>query len=155
MTNKQIPTTWNGKNSSVPLLFSDNLFNSFFDQITPAKMYPSDTVYPYNVEDYEDEKGHLLKTAITFALAGVPKSAINIDVSDNILSIEVKDAQTSREAPKGRWILKHKGIGQRQSKISFSLHDADEENITSSFKDGMLEIVVPVIKHKKHSIKIN
>ena len=136
-----------------PSLFDQKTFESIFQALDePARWYPAQTAYPYNVEEERDETSRTTKTVLTFALAGVEKDAIKIEVIDNSLKVRVEKSESVRE---GNWVTRHKGISSRSLNLSFKLNDVDESKITSKFENGLLEITLPSIEHKTHNIKID
>lgn len=148
----------NTRGNTFPSLFSSSYLDEILNMIEePAKWYPTQTAYPYNVEEYKDKNGRVLKTILTFALAGVKKEDINISVVDNSLSVKVEKHETERTVPEDEhhWVTRHKGISQRALNLKFTLHDVDEEKITSRFENGLLEVTLPSVEHKTHTIKID
>jgi len=97
---------------------------------------------PYNIEDHYIEKDGVKEftgTHLVFALAGYTKEQINVKVANNSLNIIVGKVVDNSPCQ-----YKHRGISQRGLNLKFKLTDnADKKEITSTFKDGILRIVIP------------
>ena len=75
-------------------------------------------------------------------LPGLSKDALNVSVTDDVLSIVVSAQKDNEENLQGRVIRKERYRGKVTR--SFKLSDAvDSENIQASYKDGVLSISVP------------
>ena len=126
----------------------DSLFNHFnlhLDHSKSAVNFP-----PYNIVEVDN-----FNWKIEMALAGFGKKDIEIEYSNNLLTVEsVKDKDT-KEVEENDGVL-FKGISKRQFKKTFTL--ADDVVINGAeLKDGMLVIdlekIVPEEK-KTRQIKI-
>ena len=126
----------------------DSLFNHFnlhLDHSKSAVNFP-----PYNIVEVDN-----FNWKIEMALAGFGKKDIEIEYSNNLLTVEsVKDKDT-KEVEENDGVL-FKGISKRQFKKTFTL--ADDVVINGAeLKDGMLVIdlekIVPEEK-KPRQIKI-
>ena len=126
----------------------DSLFNHFnlhLDHSKSAVNFP-----PYNIVEVDN-----FNWKIEMALAGFGKKDIEIEYSNNLLTVEsVKDEDT-KEVEENDGVL-FKGISKRQFKKTFTL--ADDVVINGAeLKDGMLVIdlekIVPEEK-KTRQIKI-
>ena len=126
----------------------DSLFNHFnlhLDHSKSAVNFP-----PYNIVEVDN-----FNWKIEMALAGFGKKDIEIEYSNNLLTVEsVKDKDT-KEVEENDGVL-FKGISKRQFKKTFTL--ADDVVINGAeLKDGMLVIdlekIVPEEK-KTRKIKI-
>ena len=126
----------------------DSLFNHFnlhLDHSKSAVNFP-----PYNIVEVDN-----FNWKIEMALAGFGKKDIEIEYSNNLLTVEsVKDKDT-KEVEENDGVL-FKGISKRQFKKTFTL--ADDVVINGAeLKDGMLVIdlekIVPEEK-KPRTIKI-
>ena len=112
-------------------------FESMFD--VPTINYP-----PYNIVKTGDNKFD-----IEVALAGFNKKDINVTSENNMLTIESKQDEKSKDKD-GEVI--HKGISKRYFKRSFTIAD-DVEIKGAVLKDGMLRVsmekIVPEAKKLK------
>ena len=112
-------------------------FESMFD--VPPINYP-----PYNIVKTGDNKFD-----IEVALAGFNKKDINVTSENNMLTIESKQDEKSKDKD-GEVI--HKGISKRYFKRSFTIAD-DVEVKGSELKDGLLKVsmekIIPDAKKLK------
>ena len=112
-------------------------FESMFD--VPTINYP-----PYNIVKTGDNKFD-----IEVALAGFNKKDINVTSENNMLTIESKQDEKSKDKD-GEVI--HKGISKRYFKRSFTIAD-DVEIKGAVLKDGMLRVsmekIIPEAKKLK------
>ena len=99
-------------------------FESMFD--VPTINYP-----PYNIVKTGDNKFD-----IEVALAGFNKKDINVTSENNMLTIESKEDEKSKDKD-GEVI--HKGISKRYFKRSFTIAD-DVEVKGAELKDGLLKV---------------
>ena len=112
-------------------------FESMFD--VPTINYP-----PYNIVKTGDNKFD-----IEVALAGFNKKDINVTSENNMLTIESKQDEKSKDKD-GEVI--HKGISKRYFKRSFTIAD-DVEVIGAELKEGLLKVsmekIIPDAKKLK------
>ena len=112
-------------------------FESMFD--VPTINYP-----PYNIVKTGDNKFD-----IEVALAGFNKKDINVTSENNMLTIESKQDEKSKDKD-GEVI--HKGISKRYLKRSFTIAD-DVEVKGAELKDGLLKVsmekIIPDAKKLK------
>jgi len=112
-------------------------FESMFD--VPTINYP-----PYNIVKTGDNKFD-----IEVALAGFNKKDINVTSENNMLTIESKQDEKSKDKD-GEVI--HKGISKRYFKRSFTIAD-DVEVKGAELKDGLLKVsmekIIPDAKKLK------
>ena len=112
-------------------------FESMFD--VPTINYP-----PYNIVKTGDNKFD-----IEVALAGFNKKEINVTSENNMLTIESKQDEKSKDKD-GEVI--HKGISKRYFKRSFTIAD-DVEVKGAELKDGLLKVsmekIIPDAKKLK------
>ena len=112
-------------------------FESMFD--VPTINYP-----PYNIVKTGDNKFD-----IEVALAGFNKKDINVTSENNMLTIESKQDEKSKDKD-GEVI--HKGISKRYCKRSFTIAD-DVEVKGAELKDGLLKVsmekIIPDAKKLK------
>ncbi len=112
-------------------------FESMFD--VPTIHYP-----PYNIVKTGDNKFD-----IEVALAGFNKKDINVTSENNMLTIESKQDEKSKDKD-GEVI--HKGISKRYFKRSFTIAD-DVEVKGAELKDGLLKVsmekIIPDAKKLK------
>lgn len=126
-------------NMDKPLVFGP-LLGSLFMGDTP----PKGNFYPYDVYATMGKNGLPTNYIIEIALAGVDKSACTVQLNhEGALEVIVTPNKELKENIK---VVKS-GISYRKAKIAFELiKGVDFSNITSSFKDGLLQIVIPMKK---------
>lgn len=126
----------------------DRNFTSFSDEKTPSKAVPK-------VDVIEKEKAYVLD----MELPGFSEENVTIDLKDRVLSISSKfektvekkeDGSTENSENKkteskdkdGTFLIRERY--NRQFSRHFTLpEDIDSENVTASFKNGLLTINIP------------
>ena len=106
--------------------------------------------YPkVNVYEYDDKIG------IVAEIPGLDKSNVSVDVEEQVLTIS--GDKHGFDSDGGKCITRE--LKQSSFKRSFNLGEhLDGGGVSATFKDGMLEILIPKIepeKPKKHSVKIS
>lgn len=135
----------------LPALFNDNWFDSFFAHVDKAFEIPN-AVYPYNVLQVKNSAQETVKYEVEVALAGVGKENIDVKVRDGQLHINVNDSVNNSSETKS--FLK-KGISQRKGSITFNLDEkVNTKQITSTYKDGLLCVSIPVVQPETVDIDI-
>ena len=135
-------------------------FDKMFDQMVETQfpeMTKSVGVKPYqgsaypkvNVYEYEDKVG------IVAEIPGLDKKQLEVSVENGVLTL-AGDKHSAFEND-GAKVLRRE-LKQSSFKRQFELGELlDGENISASFKDGILSVSVPKIepeKPKKHTVKI-
>ena len=133
-------------------------FDKIFDQLM-AKQFPNfqeevgvsfnQGAYPkVNVYEYDDKIG------IVAEIPGLDKKNVTIDVEEQIMTIS--GDKHGFDTDGGKCITRE--LKQSSFKRSFNLGEhLDGDNVTATFKDGMLSIAIPKkepAKPKKKIIKI-
>lgn len=127
--------------SSLPTIFAPTLIDRFLDEFENNEdWYTIKDTYPYNITQERDPEGEILSTDITFALAGVSKENVNVKLEDGALIVLVDKQERVNES---NVTYLHRGISSRGMRTKFNLYNVDVDNITSTFKDGLLEIKLP------------
>ena len=134
-------------------------FDKIFDELM-TKTFPTfqeevgvsfnQGAYPkVNVYEYDDKIG------IVAEIPGLDKKNVTVDVEDGVLTIS--GDKHGFDSDGGKCITRE--LKQSSFKRSFNLGDhLDGDNVSASFKDGMLSIAVPKIepeKPKKKFVKIS
>lgn len=112
----------------------DNLFESFFnDSFFPAFYRNSADM---KVDIRETDKEYILEAE----LPGLKKDDINIDITDDRLTISVNKEETKEEERHG-YIRKER----RSSSIcrSFAIYDVDADKASGKFENGLLTLILP------------
>lgn len=127
----------------LPALFNDNWLNSVFGDFDKAFDVPN-AVYPYNVVQVTNSAKEVTEYRVEVALAGVGKENIDVKVREGKLQINI--LYSKDETPESVSYLK-KGISQRKGSMTFNLDEkVNAKKITSSYKDGLLQVVIPVVQ---------
>jgi HSP20 family protein len=141
-------------NNRLPALFHDRWFDSVFEGLdgwTKAFDIPNAS-YPYNVKTTKDKDGNIAEYSIEVALAGVGKNNIDVKVRDGHLHINVlKEDELTEDV--ASYIKR--GISKRKGQLSFVLGDhVNIKKIESTYIDGLLKVVVPVIQPETVNVDI-
>ena len=119
-------------------------FDDMFDHFEAMFDVPTINYPPYNIVKTGDNKFD-----IEVALAGFNKKDINVTSENNMLTIESKQDEKSKDKD-GEVI--HKGISKRYFKRSFTIAD-DVEVKGAELKDGLLKVsmekIIPDAKKLK------
>jgi HSP20 family protein len=135
----------------LPALFNDNWLNNVFGELEKAFEVPN-AVYPYNVVQVRNSEQEAIRYEVEVALAGVGKENIDVKVRDGQLHINV--AKEKEEVTDTVVYLK-KGISQRKGSMTFNLDEkVNSKRITSSYKDGLLRVVIPVVQPETLDVDI-
>lgn len=147
-------TTYNTyKLRTMPGLFSPNWFEQVVSELNSAQIYNTDSSYPYNIILTKDDSDTPKEYTIEMALAGISKENISVKVREGVLIINV---QKPEEEVDGKKQYLRQGISQKKSSTKFTLSkDVDGRNITSTFVDGLLRVVVPCVQPETQNIDIN
>jgi HSP20 family protein len=135
----------------LPALFNDNWLRTFFTEVDKAFEIPN-AVYPYNVIHVKNTQDEIVRYEVEVALAGVGKENIDVKVRDGQLHINVGESTVTSQETKT--FLK-KGISQRKGSITFNLDEkVNAKHITSSYKDGLLCVSIPVNRPETFDVDI-
>lgn len=135
----------------LPALFNDNWFNNIFGEVDKAFDVPN-AVYPYNVLQVRNDKEEIIQYEVEVALAGVGKEHIDVKVRDGKLHIDINK---EKEEPSETVTYLKRGISQRKGSLTFNLDEkVNSKKIHSSYKDGLLKIIIPAVKPETIDIDI-
>ena len=135
----------------------DKVFDTMMEQAFPS--FKEDVgvsfnqgAYPkVNVYEYDDTIG------IVAEIPGLDKKNVSVDVEEDVLTISGDKHPDGFDTRGGKCITRE--LKQSSFKRSFNLGEhLDGGGVSATFKDGMLEILIPKIepeKPKKHSVKIS
>lgn len=133
----------------LPALFNDSWLENAFESIDRAFDVPG-AVYPYNVLTTFNESDEPKDYIIEVALAGIGKENIDVKVRDGRLHINIKKDEKIDDTSYVK-----KGISQRSGQMSFRLNEnTNIKKINSSYTDGLLRVIVPVIQPEVMDIDI-
>lgn len=116
-------------------------FDEFFERMLPTRrlMGREDTGGAFaplmDVSENENE------FVVTAELPGLSKDDIDVTVQDGVLTINAETKRERKEEKSGRVIRQERRYGRFVR--SMRLGQIDEEHIRASYKDGVLELVLP------------
>lgn len=144
-----VPVRQKGAEVGYPAALSDihREFDRLFDTLRrdldaqwpsfgTGSLFKSDWFKP-SLDVASSEKEYTVK----IELPGVDASDVSIEISDKTLKIKGEKRQESEEKEKDFYRIE-RSYGSFQRILDLP-EDADEENITSSYKDGILSVTVP------------
>ena len=130
----------------LPSLFSENLFDEFFDD--NFGMFPM-----WNGRNplYGKRAKNLMKTdvretddtyEVDVDLPGFKKDEINVDLKDGYLTISAaKGLDKDEKDQKGRYIRQERYAGSCSR--SFYVGDVKPEDVSAKYEDGILKLSIP------------
>ena len=126
--------------------YNNNSYNDIFNTLFSVSKFPP-------VDIYENDKGYV----ITAELAGYDEDKINIFAEKHVLHIASDEHENAKENSDRKQLIKERSV--KSFERSFTLpEDANEENITASYKMGILSVFIPKmpkVEPKKIEVKIN
>ena len=126
--------------------YNNNSYNDIFNTLFSVSKFPP-------VDIYENDKGYV----ITAELAGYDEDKINIFAEKHVLHIASDEHENTKEHSDRKYLIKERSV--KSFERSFTLpEDANEENITASYKMGILSVFIPKmpkVEPKKIEVKIN
>ena len=126
--------------------YNNNSQNDIFNTLFSVSKFPP-------VDIYENDKGYV----ITAELAGYDEDKINIFAEQHVLHIASDEHENAKENSDRKYLIKERSV--KSFERSFTLpEDANEENITASYKMGILSVFIPKmpkVEPKKIEVKIN
>ena len=126
--------------------YNNNSYNDIFNTLFSVSKFPP-------VDIYENDKGYV----ITAELAGYDEDKINIFAEKHVLHIASDEHENAKENRDRKYLIKERSV--KSFERSFTLpEDANEENITASYKMGILSVFIPKmpkVEPKKIEVKIN
>ena len=126
--------------------YNNNSYNDIFNTLFSVSKFPP-------VDIYENDKGYV----ITAELAGYDEDKINIFAEKHVLHIASDEHENAKENSDRKYLIKERSV--KSFERSFTLpEEANEENITASYKMGILSVFIPKmpkVEPKKIEVKIN
>jgi len=120
----------------------DRFFDNFLAPSTGANEMGSFFAPRVDIRDKDDHY------EITAELPGVDRKDIRVHVKDGVLTLEAESSQSQQEEKEGRVIRQERRYGRYLR--SFDLGgDVRDEDINASFKDGVLTLSAPKVKHEE------
>lgn len=142
--------------NQLPALFNENWLKDVFANFDKwDKAFDLQNVhYPYDISYIKDEHGNPVSYRLDIALAGVGKDNVKLSVKDQHLVVEVDRPTKTNLESEAVWLKT--GISYRTAKLQFQLgKDVDVKKISSSYKDGLLRVSIPVKKSEVTDIEIS
>ena len=126
--------------------YNNDSYNDILNTLFSVSKFPP-------VDIYENDKGYV----ITAELAGYDEDKINIFAEKHVLHIASDEHENAKENSDRKYLIKERSV--KSFERSFTLpEDANEENITASYKMGILSVFIPKmpkVEPKKIEVKIN
>lgn len=117
-----------------------DLFDDFFE--TPFFTKNENKMMKTDIRERKDSY------IIDIDLPGFNKEDIKIDLTDGYLTINAKMSKEEKEDKKEKYVRRERYFGECSR--SFYLGDnIKEENISASFKNGILSLEIPKIENEK------
>lgn len=145
-TGKIVPVKNDGNKSDLPSSIHDlhSEFNRLFDSLKssfgtgwPSGLLSQTDWFKPSLDVASDEKEYSVKVE----LPGIEASDISIEYTDNTLKIKGEKRQEKEEKEKDFYRIE-RSYGSFQRILDIP-EDANTEDITSSYKDGVLSIKIP------------
>ncbi|WP_446898142.1 heat shock protein Hsp18 [Clostridium sp. LBM24168] len=127
----------------------ENFFNSFFnnDFFAPLNIHGFGNGFKVDLKETDD--AYLIEAD----LPGIKKESIDLDYSDNYLTISAK-RDNSREEKNENYVRQERSYGEFRR--SFYVDNVDKNTISASFENGVLKINLPKLeKGPKEDTKID
>lgn len=126
-------------------------YNPFKELEDFEKKFFSSTVpsfADFKTDIRDDGKNYILESE----LPGFDRNDINIDINNGILTVSAERNSTTDEKNKeGNYIRRERSYGTYSR--SFDVSGIDENNITASFNNGILELILPKKEEKKNEAR--
>ncbi|MEA1888950.1 MAG: Hsp20/alpha crystallin family protein [Pseudomonadota bacterium] len=137
-------------------LFNNNLDDVLEGFFRPYAVKPGDVagggLVPA-IDLHENDNSYTVRAEIP----GVKKEDVDVTVHDGVLTINAESRYENEEKEDGRVIRQERRYGKYVRSIRLG-KDVDENQVKASYKDGILELVLPKVeevKPKKISIDVN
>lgn len=129
----------------------DNVFEGLFNPYSDNAAKENGNMVPA-IDLHETENSYSIRAEIP----GVKEEDIDVTVHDGVLTINAESRYENIEE-EGRVIRQERRYGKYVRSIRLG-KDVDANNVKASYKDGVLELVLPKVeevKPKKISINVN
>ena len=124
--------------------YFDELMDNFFTDNFPTSFMGMGNSFTVDVKENENNY------EIAADLPGIKKEAIDISYDNNYLTISAKK-DDAYEDKRDNYVRRERRCGEFRR--SFYIDNIDENSIDATFKDGVLNIVVPKNPNKKDNRK--
>ncbi|MCQ6277151.1 Hsp20 family protein [Bacillus sp. V3B] len=99
----------------------------------------------FNVEVSETEHGYLISSE----LPGIKREQIDIDIVDRYVTISIHSSESLTQEDENQKTVRRQESLQRSSRTIPLPQPINEREVKASYKDGLLQILVPKQKGKK------
>ncbi|ADK17271.1 MULTISPECIES: heat shock protein Hsp18 [Clostridium] len=124
----------------------DNFVDSFFNNDFFAPMNMNGFGNGFKVDLKENETSYI----VCADLPGINKDSIDLDFNNNYLTISAK-RDDSIEDKNENFVRRERRYGEFRR--SFYIDNVDDKNITASFNDGVLKVILPKLSQGKRQGK--
>lgn len=132
-----------------PMRAFKRLFSNMEDLFEHCPGFPSSGQLPLGVNLSEDERNY----EVSAELPGVPKEAIKVEITDNILIIRAHKSENKKTEGKQYHKTEYSyGEFYREIPLTKSI---EADNVQANFKDGILNITIPKKSSNSKNIQIN
>lgn len=118
-------------------LMRKNLTSASWDPFTIFEELERPRFFVPAVDVHEEENQYVLRTD----LPGINKENLDVSVAENVLTIRGERKEENEKKEKGYW-YSERWTGSFQRSLELPA-EADASKIKASFKDGVLELIVP------------
>ncbi len=115
-----------------------NLLDDMFDD----PFYEESALMKTDIKEKENEY------IIDIDLPGYDKENIKVSIDDGYLTVHAKTHRENDEKEKGKFVRKERFVGEC-SRSFYVGEEIKQEEIRASFKNGILELVVPKKEERK------
>lgn len=134
----------------LPSLLSRSWVDEVFSRDLAPIFETTRATFPYDIVDHTDADGKVTATELVFAVGGVTKNDVSLEVTGDTLSVNINKTDKDNE----NRVIRHKGISRRSMSVDYVLHGLDRDAISASLKDGELRILLPKQETKKITVDI-
>ena len=136
-----------------PRLFTENLFDDFFDGLDLSKEMNNLDRRIYgkhaNREMLTDVKEHEDHYDVMIDLPGFKKEDINVELNDGYLTVSANKGHEEEEKNKAGKIIRQERYSGMMSRSFYVGEDVTAENIHGKYEGGVLTLSVPKTENKQ------
>lgn len=115
--------------------YFDQFFSNFFNDDFLAPMNFAGNAFKVDLKETDNDY------TIEADLPGIKKEDINIDYSNNYLTISAKKDEFTEDTTNEKYVRRERHFGE--FKRAFYIDNVDENSIDASFTDGVLKLTLP------------
>lgn len=121
-----------------------------------SELFSAENFYPYDIYKVCDKHDTAQYYALVAALAGISKDEVSIDLSGDLLTVEVNPKEIKYEVPKDCTLtFLRRSISYKKARLELKLIGVDKTAIEAKFIDGALVVILPIEVRKAESTKID